>query len=74
MSSLIDNIFRDRKYKLEINARGGRYEGDIRHNTYGYALTVSGVKLTSHKAYKRYSGAQIAARKLINKLENTNKE
>lgn len=70
MSELIDNIHRAHKYKLGIDARGGRYEGDIRFNRYGYRITLHGVTLTSSKTYKHYDGAKIAARKLINKLEN----
>ena len=70
MSELIDNIERSRKYKLAIDARGGWYAGVIRFNRYGYRITIHGVTLNSAKTYKHYDGAKIAAKKLIDKLEN----
>ena len=58
-----------RKYKVSINAAGVWHDGGIKMNFYGYSVVVFGVTLKSSKSYKRYGGAQLAAKKLIKKLE-----
>ena len=69
MSVLIDNILRDRKYDLTINVRGAWNDGGNKMDKFGYTIKIHNVTLASYKTYKRYDGAQIAARKLIHKLE-----
>ena len=58
-----------KKYKVSINVMGGWHDGDIERSSFGYSVTVFGVTLKSSKSYKRYGGAQLAAKKLIKKLD-----
>lgn len=69
MSKLIDNITRDVSYSLEIYVRGSWHDGERYVDKFGYTIKVHNVPLVSRKTYRRYYGAQAAARKLISKLE-----
>jgi hypothetical protein len=58
-----------KKYEVTIFERGGWYKGGALNKSYSYSVVVFGVTLNSCKSYKRYGGAQLAAKKLIKKLE-----
>ncbi len=69
MSELICNILRDKEYDLKIHARGVWHDKGRKMTLYGYTIKLHNVTLSSYKTYKRYGGAQIAARKLMSKLD-----
>ena len=58
-----------KRYKVSIIPKGVWFDGEIKNTSFGYKLVVFGVTLNSSKSYKRYTGAERAAKKLIKELD-----
>ena len=58
-----------KRYKVSIHEKGFWHDGDTKRALFGYSIVLHGVTLISTKSYKRYLGAELAAKKLIKNIE-----